>query len=171
MNKLTEKIELTANILIIVVAFLLGAVLVQKYLLATPVPAQASARVQPTIGSKVNLPDINWADQPKTLILVLNKGCRFCNESAPFYKRIIENTQNKNVKLVAVFSGSIEENQAHLNELGLTRLEVKSSPLNNIQVSGTPTLLLTNDKGEITDFWIGKLTPDKEAEVLNKLNS
>ena len=87
-----------------------------------------------------------------------------------FTSDIVESTRNKNVKLVAVFPGSIEESKTHLNELGLTRMEVKSSPLNNLQVSGTPTLLLTNDKGEVTDFWIGKLSPDKETEVLNKLN-
>ncbi len=63
------------------------------------------------------------------------------------------------------------DSKAHLNELGLTNLEVKRSPLENIQVSGTPTLILTNEKGEIMDFWVGKLTPDKEAEVINKLNS
>ena len=59
----------------------------------------------------------------------------------------------------------------YLNELGLTNLEVKRSSLDNIQVSGTPTLILTNEKGEITDYWVGKLTPDRETEVINKLNS
>ena len=115
--------------------------------------------------------DVNFSSQPKTLVLVLQAGCRFCNESAPFYKRIIENTQNKNVKLVAVFPTSVEESKAYLNELGLTNLEVKRSPLDNIQVSGTPTLILTNEKGEITDYWVRKLPSDKETEVINKLNS
>jgi thioredoxin-related protein len=101
----------------------------------------------------------------------LNKGCRFCNESAPFYKRIIESVQNKNIKLIAAFPGSIEESVRHMNELGLSQMEVKSSPLNNLQVSGTPTLILINQSGEITDFWVGKLPPDKETEVINKLNS
>lgn len=171
MSKITEKVELTANILIIVVAVLLGGFIAQRYFSNTPATANSKARVQPTIGSKMNLTDVNWSNQPKTLILALNKGCHFCTESAPFYKRLIENTQNKNVKLVAVFPGDTEESKAHLNALGLTNMEVKRSPLNNLQVSGTPTLILTNEKGEITDYWVGKLTPDKETEVLNKLNS
>jgi len=79
--------------------------------------------------------------------------------------------KDRNIKLVAVFPTSIEESKAHLNELGLNNLEVKRSPLENIRVSGTPTLILTNEKGEVTDFWLGKLTPDKETEVINKLNS
>lgn len=170
MSKLSQKAELAANILIIVVAFLLIGVIVQKYFFSATEVNQ-KARVQPVIGSKLNVSDVNFSSQPKTLVLVLQTGCRFCNESAPFYKRIIENIQNKNVKLVAVFPTSIEESKAHLNELGLTNLEVKRSPLDNIQVSGTPTLILTNEKGEITDYWVGKLLPDKETEVINKLNS
>ena len=160
MSKLNQKVELVANILIIVVAIALGVVLIQKYFFSAAVVNQ-QARVNPAIGSKLNVPDLNFSGQPKTLVLVLQTGCRFCNESAPFYKHIIESTRNKNIKLVAVFPTSIEESRAHLNDLGLTNLEVKRSPLENIQVSGTPTLILTNEKGEILNFWLGKLSPEK----------
>lgn len=171
MSKTYQKVELTANVLIIIVAVLFGAVLVQKYFFGVPIASNQSARAQPTIGSRINLSDVDWANQPKTLILVLQTGCHFCNESAPFYKRIIESVQNKNVKLIAVFPSNKEESAAHLNDLGLTNMEVKQLPLNSLQVSGTPTLILTNDKGEVTDYWIGKLSPDREMEVINKLNS
>lgn len=125
MSKLSQKAEFTANILIIVVAVLLIGVFVQKYFFST-IAVNQKARVQPVIGSKLNVSDVNFSSQPKTLVLALSTGCRFCNESAPFYKRIIENTQNKNVNLVAVFPTSIEESTAHLNELGLTNLEVNA---------------------------------------------
>ncbi|HMG72315.1 MAG TPA: hypothetical protein VK582_02350 [Pyrinomonadaceae bacterium] len=171
MSKLSHKAELAANILIIVVAALLTGVIVQKYFFSKSATVNQQARVQPAIGSHVNLLDESRSNQSKTLILALQTGCHFCNESAPFYKRLIETVKDKNVRLVAVFPTSIEESKAHLNELGLTNLEVKRSPLENIQVSGTPTLILTNEKGEIMDFWVGKLTPDKETEVINKLNS
>ncbi len=171
MRKLNQKAELAANILIVVVAALLIGVIVQKYFFSKSATINQQARVQPAIGSHVKLLDESRANQSKTLILALQTGCHFCNESAPFYKRLIETIKDKNIKLVAVFPTSVEESKAHLNELGLTNLEVKSSPLENIQVSGTPTLILTNEKGEIMNFWLGKLTPDKEAEVINKLNS
>lgn len=172
MKNTSQKIELAANVLIIVVALLLGGVLIQKYLLSSPPPTNnQAARLQPVVGTKVNLPEVNWSQQPKTLVLALSTGCRFCNESAPFYKQVIQNIENKKIKLVAVFPTPEEQNIAYLNKLGLSNMEVKQSPLDSVQVSGTPTLILTNDKGEITDFWVGKLTPEKEAEVINKLNS
>lgn len=170
MSKLNQKAEFAANILIIVAAVLLIGVVVQKYFFSGAA-VNPKARAQPVVGSKLNLSDVNFSSQPKTLVLVLQAGCRFCSESASFYKRIIENARNKNVNLVAVLPTGIEESKTYLNELGLNNLEVKRSPLDNIQVSGTPTLILTDDKGEITDFWVGKLPLDKETEVINKLNS
>lgn len=169
MSKVHQKIELAANILIILVAITIGGVLTQKYFFA--VPQKEQARLQPTVGAKMNVPNIDWSQQPKTLILALQSGCRFCNESAPFYKRLVETVGNKNIKLVAVFPGSVEQSALHLKKLGLTNVEVRESSLNSLQVSGTPTLILTNDKGEIMDYWVGKLPPDKETEVINKLIS
>jgi thioredoxin-related protein len=172
MSKVYQKVELTANILIIVVALLIGAVIVQKYFIASPQPAaNQPPRVEPKIGAQMNVPDVNWSQQPKTLILALQADCRFCNDSAPFYKRVIETVRTKNVKLVAVFPTGIEKSITHLKELGLDGMEVKQSSLGSLQVSGTPTLILTNEKGEITDYWVGKLSLDKETEVINKLNS
>ncbi len=172
MSKTHQKIELVANISIIVVALLLGGVLVHKYFFAAPpVASNQPPRLEPKIGSVMNVPDVNWSQQPKTLVLALQSSCRFCNDSAPFYKRVIESVKDKNVKLVAVFPTDVEESAAYLQKLGLTNMEVKQSSLNGLQVSGTPTLILTNDKGEVTNYWVGKLTPDKETEVINQLNS
>lgn len=168
MKKIYSRVELTANVLIIIVALLFAVVLVQREILNKPAFNQPP-RVQPTIGSRVNLSDVNWSQHPKTLILALQTRCKFCNESAPFYKRLIESAQNENVKLVAVFPTGKEEGANHLKELGLTNLDVKQAPLNSLRVSGTPTLILTNAQGEITNYWVGRLTPDKETEVISHL--
>lgn len=62
MNKIYQRVELTANILIIIVAILIGGVFVQKYFLSTPVISkQPEQQMKPIIGSKINLPDINPA--------------------------------------------------------------------------------------------------------------
>ncbi len=170
MNKLNQKIELVANVLIIIVAVLLIGVVVKKYVYSPAAPAQA-ARVEPNVGAKVDLPDVDWSKQPKTLILALQKGCHFCSESAPFYKRLNESLRDKNVQMVAVLPGAREESAAYLGEMGMTNIEVRQLPLNALRVSGTPTLILTNDKGEVVQFWVGKLPPEKEAEVLEQLTS
>lgn len=168
MSKISQRVEFIANALIIVVAVALLAVIGQKYLFNRTVQPSP---VQPSVGTKVKLPDADLSGHPKTLILALQKGCHFCSESAPFYKRLLEGARGGNVRLLAVLPGTPEESMAYLKELGLTNLEVKQSPLNAIQVGGTPTIILTNDKGEVTNFWVGKLEADKEEEVLSQLKS
>jgi len=36
-------------------------------------------------------------------------------------------------------------------------------------VDGTPTLLLVNEKGEISNSWVGKIPKEKEKEVISQL--
>jgi hypothetical protein len=47
--------------------------------------------------------------------------------------------------------------------------DVKQVPLNTLGVRATPTLLLVNDTGVVTDVWVGRLQPDQEAQVLTAL--
>lgn len=121
MEKINQKIELVANIFIILVALVIGIVLVQKYFLA--VPPNQQARVEPKIGSQLNAPDVDWSLQPKPLVLALQTGCRFCNESAPFYKRVIETVRNKNVKNVVMRSGDFCEKNQIPSSLEYTTME------------------------------------------------
>lgn len=171
MNKINQRIELVANALIVIVAVMLIGVIAQKYFFSSHDGHDHAARVQPTVGKKLNLTDVNFSEKPRTVLLALQTTCRYCNESADFYKRLVEETKGRNIKLVAVFPTKVEDSSRHLTELGVTGFEVKQSPISALDASGTPTLIITNDKGEVTNFWVGKLPAEKEAEVLNQLKS
>jgi hypothetical protein len=43
---------------------------------------------------------------------------------------------------------------------------VFSQPLNTIQVTGTPTLLLLDSNGRVARAWVGQLTPQGEKELI-----
>jgi hypothetical protein len=43
---------------------------------------------------------------------------------------------------------------------------VFNQPLNSIQVSGTPTLLLLDAKGRVAKAWVGQLTPQGEKRLI-----
>lgn len=169
MSKVYQKIELTANILIIVVALLIGGILVQRYFFSAAVPARAAKT--PTVGAKISDAKFDWSKSNKNVLLVLQKGCKYCTESAEFYKRLIQSAQDKNVKITAVLPQSKEDAEKYLSDLGVTGIEVKQSALDSLDVSGTPTIIIVNNNGEISNFWIGKLPSDKEEEVLNNLRS
>ncbi len=169
MKSTHQKIELAANIMIIIVAALLIFFLVQKYFLTD---SSIPNRNMPIIGNKLSLPsEIDITKSDKNVMLVLSKGCHFCSESADFYKRLIENAKGKNIHIIAVLPQKKEEAEEYLGSLGISGIEVRQSQLDSINVSGTPTIIILNNKSEISDVWVGKLSSEKETEVFNKLSS
>ncbi|MDQ3820673.1 MAG: hypothetical protein M3362_23730 [Acidobacteriota bacterium] len=113
---------------------------------------------------------VNWKGNRRTLLLVLRDGCHFCTDSADFYRRLAkDDAALSHTKLVAVLPGSVEDSRRYLGGLGVPVEQIRQSPLGSLGVSGTPTLLLVNDKGTVTKSWVGQLRADKEAEVVNAL--
>lgn len=170
MNKLHKRAELFANIAIIIVATLLSVVLVKRFVLDRNEPANPLAANQLASGDRVPLEGIEWLKNRHTILLVLQKGCRYCTESAPFYQRLIRETANRNdVKLIALFPQSVAEAKQYLNEIGVSIADIRQVDLHRVKVGGTPTLILVNEGGVALDVWKGKLPPDAESQVLSKL--
>ena len=165
MSTLYKRIELQANVAIIIVAVLIGAVMVRGYFFTKAAqPSKAIAS-----GTKVSLPGVEWERNGKTLVLALQKGCHFCSESAPFYQRLVQAAAAKGVKLVAVLPQPQAESREYLEGLAVPVADIRQATLGSLSVKGTPTLILVNDKGEVAASWVGKLPSDKESDVLAKL--
>jgi thioredoxin-related protein len=169
MNKLSKRIELAANLAIILVVILIGIFFVKNYLLS-PRSTPESQDYRIPAGTKVSLPEIDWAQNGQTLLVVLKKGCHFCAESAPFYQRLAsETTAKSGVRLVAVLPQEVNEAKQYLSSLNVPIDEVRQAKLDTLGVKGTPTLILVNGKGEVMESWAGKLLPQEETEVLRRI--
>jgi thioredoxin-related protein len=169
MNKLSKRINLTANLAIILVLMLIGIVFAKNYLLS-PRSTHRSRDYRVPAGKKVSLPGIDWGQNGQTLLLVLQKGCPYCTESAHFYQQLAqEEAAEGRVRLVAVLPEEVPESKQYLSALGVPIYEVRQSELEALGVQGTPTLILVNGEGEVMESWAGKLPPEKETEVLRRI--
>jgi hypothetical protein len=122
------------------------------------------------VGKSISLPDTDWKRGDQTLVLVLSTGCHFCTESASFYKELVQKRAKQgNTRLVAVLPQPVDASRKYLSDLGIAVDDVRQLPPNSLGVRGTPTLLLVNKDGVVTDSWRGKLSPDKELEVMTRL--
>ena len=101
----------------------------------------------------------------RTLVLAISTRCHFCTESAPFFKKI-EKERASDLKLVAVLPQPVEEARKYLEGEGVQVDEVRQASLQSIGVAGTPTLLLVDGRGRISDVWRGKLQPVDEEKVI-----
>jgi hypothetical protein len=168
MNNLSKRIELLANIAIIVVAVLIAGVLVKRYLLPQAQSPPAQSLIQP--GTKLSLPGIEWDKNNRTLLLVLSTTCRFCTESSPFYQRLAQEKAKKGeVSLIAVLPQSVGESRKYLNDNGISVDDIKQASLDAVQARATPTLIMADRTGTVVESWVGKLPAEKEDEVLNRI--
>jgi hypothetical protein len=124
---------------------------------------QASSRI------KDSLPDIDWAKNGQTLLLALSSSCHYCSESAPFYQQITE--QRGDTHIIAVLPEAVGDSEKYLSKLGVYVDKIRQIPLDSLDVTGMPTLMLINNDGVVTDLWVGQLPVSEEERVLNLLHN
>lgn len=168
MSNLSAKIETTANIAVIIVAVLISTFLVKAHLspnlIAAPTTTQLASELAKGKSVDGRAIGVDWKKNHRTLVLALSTTCHFCKDSIPFYRKL--GATGTDVKMVAVLPQAVTEAQQYLGSAGVHVDDVKQVPMNTLGVRGTPTLLLVNDVGVVTDLWVGKLQPDQETQVL-----
>lgn len=157
-------VEIAANIAIVVVAiFIVGNFLLPRLRSKPKISA-------PAIDSNVSLAGVDWQKNGNTLVMVLQKGCRFCEESAPFYQRLHAQRSGPQPRLLAVIPGDRAETVRYLSDLGILADEVVNSSLADIGIGATPTLMLVDQSGRVRNTWVGKLDEKREKEVETALS-
>jgi len=144
-DKTRRFLEISANVAILIVAI----IIVRNFIWSRWQPKRELER--PVVGSNVSLPGISW--DGTTLVLALQKGCRYCEESSAFYRRLHDQRSGAQPRMLAVVPGDKTEVARYLSAQGV------------VVVSVTPTLFLVDQSGSVRDVWVGKLDESKEAEV------
>lgn len=123
------------------------------------------------LGERVALEGVDWSGNPDNVLVVLQQGCRYCDESAPFYRRLSQARAGHDVGLVAALppGGGGVASEAYVEQLGLDADRVVPSTPQSIGVPGTPTLLVLDETGRVTESYVGKLTERGEEQVFELL--
>jgi len=182
-------IQVTAHLAIIFTAVLISAVVIKTYVIGDrsrssdlvrpevasaaepsqrevpPRKPQPASQLQP--GTKIELTGVDWKKNGQTLILALSDKCHFCTESAPFYQRLVK--QRGKTSLVAVLPQPVDQGRKYLEGLGVEIGDVRQVSFPAVGLRGTPTLILADNNGVAIESWIGKLPPNREEELLERL--
>ena len=158
-----SKIEVVANVIVIAFAVVVGTVFLKdRFAPAPSEPATIKA------GERLANPaGWDWGAHRRTLVLGLRKGCHFCEDSAPFYQRLVARKQGaENSAIVAVFPDSADAVKEILQSEGLDVHALTGVPLETLKIAGTPTVLLVDNSGTVLNAWAGVLSPPEELEVM-----
>jgi len=161
------KIEVVANITVVLLAVVIGSIFVRDRFFS---PAIRANEVK--VGDRLtHLDGWDWSAHDRTLLLVLRKGCHFCEDSAPFYQRLTTKQQQEgsDTALVAVFPDTKDAVKELMKSEGLDVRGLAGVSLEGLKVSGTPTLLLVDKSGTVLSAWIGVLSPRQELEVMKAM--
>jgi thioredoxin-related protein len=159
------KIEVVANIVVILLAVVIGSV----YLKDRFSPPRTQSNEVKAGDRLPRLDGWDWGAHDRSLVLVLKKGCHFCEDSAPFYQRLATKQQEdlSNTAIVAVFPDAADSVKEVVQSEGLGIHALSGVPLERLKVSGTPSLLLVDRGGTVLNAWVGMLSPRQEVEVMN----
>jgi len=124
------------------------------------------------VGEAIVLAPVDFNRAERTLLLVVRKGCRFCEESMPFYKRLGDDTViSKRVQLVIV---APDEELASREEFSTQQIrvdQVVKRSLSGLKVMGTPTAIVVNKQGRIEKVMAGRLDDKQQQELMSALKA
>lgn len=148
---------------------LLGAVLQFYY------PHASTATVPPVVTTApvlARLP-IDFSKAPRTLLLVIQRGCSYCDESMEFYRRLISlrDAKKSSVQIIMVAPPSDGDLREYLAGRGVKPDQFVSAGATTIPVTMSPTVLLADQHAEILRRWEGYLNDDSQADVMSSIHS
>jgi hypothetical protein len=161
MRNIWKAVENATNIAVIVFVCLAAVFFYRTYEDNRPEVPQTGATLPALAG-------YSWQSTSQSLVLALRKGCHFCEESMPFYRKLydLEKSNSLKVKMVAVFPDTTQDAYEVLSTQSLPIPCIPKFSLSSLSVSGTPTLILVDQTGRVEKAWIGKLDSQGEENVL-----
>jgi len=88
----------------------------------------------------------------------------------PFYRRLATlNATNRKFRMIGTFAEDTDASIKYLKEQEVALDEVIKAEISETMARGTPTLILTDKNGVVLDLWYGKLKPERENEVIDKV--
>lgn len=158
------KLSLLINLSILIIILLLSGLLVKRIFFDefnAPV-------ISP--GAKIFIKGVDLTKTDRTLLLAIRKDCKYCTESARFYRRLADSLANRtDVRIVALFPQSAPGSDEYLRTLGLAASESQQAPLLSLGIQYVPTLVLVDKNGLVSNTWAGRLSPRQETEVMTRL--
>lgn len=161
--QMKTRLEAIANVAVILVALAVGYVVLGRYVAAYRAPRAVAA------GDRLEaIPNLDWSQHRHTLVLALNTGCHFCEQSVPFYQRLADTRESSGgeLEIVAVFPNDAEMVQQFMTKDNLRIRSLAAVPLEKLRVDATPTLILVDKDGRVERSWIGFLSPAEELDLI-----
>lgn len=156
------------NVAILVVSALLAFTVIRNEVRAKYPSSVQPPEARELIGKTLPVA-APWSSYKHTVVLVLSTGCHYCTASGPFYQHLTRFASEHQTNVVALLPQPKSESVKFLSELGVNISSVEQAEPGSVGVSGTPTLLLVDDKGVVRHVFVGQLPTTDQNKVISLL--
>lgn len=168
-----NRLQVTANIALIVVSCIAGYVLIDRHLIDRRALAGAGSvgQQQSSVGKRISGAEFNDKRVAANVYVVFATTCHFCRDSLAFYKGLARAQQHTTGKVQITFLAirePVAQVRQFLAENGVEVGSVARLPP-DLYISGTPTILVAGADGVITAQYLGRLTADREKSLVGTI--
>jgi hypothetical protein len=118
-----------------------------------------------TVGDRIAVPGYDFAASDKTVLVALRSDCHFCQDSTEFYGKLNEYVgSDSTTHVLAVFDDGSLDNEPLLEKIKPRFADVKTVRFQPLNISVTPTIVVTDNSGQVKSVWKGKLSDQKQKE-------
>ncbi len=163
------RLDLLINSLTLLVAALTVAFIVHSYRAQTPRQPKVVAGITRGMVAP-GLQGVNYSNENQTLVLLLRSSCPYCRAEVPFYKQVVEVARRSGrTQIVAVFAAHDMGASRFLADNDIAARFTVAPDSQIFKAYATPTLLLVNHQGRVSDFWVGAVQGPTAESILRKL--
>lgn len=121
-------------------------------------------------GDIFRLPGVEWS-APRTVILVVSSTCQACIANLPFYRQLAA-SKIPQVEIVALSQESPAAIGAWFRQTQVNVTTIHTvADATSLGLSLTPTILILDAGGRVTDLMIRKLDESDQARVLERIRN
>lgn len=117
------------------------------------------------------LPLYNYSTASQHLIIAINPNCAYCNENIPFYRKLtsVQQPPDQPTQIIASFQVPIDEANQYIKQQQFDINVIAAVDFRSMNVSATPTIILTDSTGMVMDFWIGQLSDEVKGQIIKAI--
>jgi rhodanese-related sulfurtransferase len=116
------------------------------------------------------IPEVDWSNRERTVVLALSTSCRFCSANAIFYTELIEAvSKDQRLRVIAIFQEGEERGREYLKSLGIHLKDVYQAKFRKLNIREVPSVVTINSSGEVISSQAGYLKREDQIELLSKV--
>ena len=102
----------------------------------------------------------------KSFLVVVNSKCTFCTDSMPFYSRLAAAANSCGSQVTFVSTEAPDVARGYVQGHGLNDPRVLTVSREQLKQPRYPTILLVDQSATVLQRWLGRLAPEREAQVM-----